>query len=94
MIRSSRSRSFRSIGIWYTYACNRGRRLLGLPGDAVAAALSLSDRPSALLAGGDAVSVAFEDFLRDPSDDGYRVRATLELFSEAPLEIPGCPSWT
>ena len=40
-----------------------------------AATLSLADDCLAFSAGGDAVLVAFEDFLRDPSNDGGIVTA-------------------
>ena len=61
--------------------------LEGLCGKTAPAALPLADHLLALLAGGDAVSVAFEDFLGNPSDDGRRVLCALELADKLLLEL-------
>jgi hypothetical protein len=68
-------------------AGNASRRLCGFAGKAAAAALSLADHLGALLAGGDAVAVTFEDFLRDPSNDGCGILAPFELLLEFCFEF-------
>jgi len=68
-------------------AVNASRRLCGFAGKAAAAALSLADHLGALLAGGDAVAVTFEDFLRDPSNDGCGILAPFELLLKLGFEL-------
>ena len=62
-------------------------RLLRLPELAAAAALSLALDRCTGLAGGDAVTVAFEDFLGNPSDDGFRALCAFELLCELFLKV-------
>jgi len=68
-------------------ADNPSPGLLGLCGEAFASALTLADQLGAFLAGGDAVPVAFEDFLGCPSDDGCRILGSLELLHELLFEL-------
>jgi len=68
-------------------AHNAGSGLLGLCGEAAAAARTLPDHLGTLLPGGDAVSVAFEDFLGNPPHDGCGILATLEPFDELLFEL-------
>lgn len=68
-------------------ADNSSSGLLSLCGETASAALPLSDHLRAFLAGGDAVSVAFEDFLRNPSDDGCGVLGSVELLQELLFEL-------
>jgi len=62
-------------------------RLDGLCGEAAAAALPLANHRCAFLAGGDAVSVAFEHLFGYPADDGRRVLGALELLHELLFEL-------
>jgi hypothetical protein len=68
-------------------ADNASSGLKSLCGETATAALPLADHLSALLAGGDAVTVAFEDFLGNPSDDGRSVLGSLELLEELLFEL-------
>ena len=68
-------------------ADNSSSGLLSLCGKAAAAALTLADHLGPFLAGGDSVAIAFEDFLRDPSDDGRGILAPLELLHELLFEL-------
>ena len=56
-------------------------------GNGRTAALSLADHFGPFLAGGDAVAIAFEDFLRDPSNDGCGILAPFELLLELGFEL-------
>src|SRR5436190_16672135 len=87
MIRSIASRSFCSKAMFVMMAGNQALRLEGLFGKAAAAALSLALHRLAFLASGDAVSVAFEDFLGNPSDDGCRVLCALELLHKLRFKV-------
>jgi hypothetical protein len=58
-----------------------------LCGETASAALPLTNHLRAFLAGGDAVAIAFEDFLGNPSDDGRRVLGALELLHKLLLEL-------
>jgi len=68
-------------------ADNSSPGLEGLGGETTSAALPLANHLCAFLAGGDSVSVALENFLRDPSDDGCRVLGSLELLDELLFEL-------
>jgi len=68
-------------------AGNQALGLEGLCGETAAAAFTLADHLGAFLPGGDAVLVAFEDFLGNPSDDGRRVLVALELLHKLLLEL-------
>ena len=52
-------------------ADNNTKRLLGVAERIASAALALALHRLALLACGDSVAIAFEDFFRNPSHDGF-----------------------
>src|ERR1035441_2684474 len=81
------SRSLLSKAMFVLMADNASSGLKSLCGKTATAALTLADHLSALLAGGDAVAVAFEDFLGDPSDDGRSVLGSLKLLHELLFEL-------
>ena len=68
-------------------ANNKAVRLLGFGSGTVLAALTLAADRSLFLAGGDAVLVAFEDFLGNPADDLLDGLATGELLGKLLLEL-------
>lgn len=68
-------------------ADNQALRLESLCGETAAAAFSLANHRGAFLARGDAVLVALEDFLGNPSDDGRSVLGALELLHKLLLEL-------
>ena len=68
-------------------ADNQALGLEGLFGETAAAALSLALHRLAFLAGGDAVPVAFEDLLGNPSDDGFRGLVAVELLHKLRFKV-------
>ena len=66
---------------------NQTLRLESLGGQVAAAALTLALHRLAFPASGDAVLVAFEDFLGNPSDDGFRCLVALELFHQLRFKL-------
>lgn len=68
-------------------AHNQARRLEGLCGEAVPAALTLADHLGPFLPGGDAVFVAREDLLCCPPHDGRSILVAPELLHELLLEL-------
>ena len=61
-------------------ADNNTKRLLGVAERIASAALALTFHLKAFFACGDSVTVAFEDFFRNPSHDGFG-----RLIAEKPL---------
>jgi hypothetical protein len=68
-------------------AGNQALRLEGLFGKTATAALSLPLHRLAFLAGGDAVPVAFEDFLGNPPSDGCRILVAVELLHQLRFKV-------
>lgn len=68
-------------------ADNQTLGLESLCGETAVAAFSLALHRLAFLASGDAVSVAFEDLLGNPSDDGCRVLCAVELFQKLRFKV-------
>ena len=68
-------------------ADNSSSGLESLCGETAAATLPLSDHLPAFLAGGDAVAVAFEDFLGNPPDEDIIVLGFVEFLSKLRFKL-------
>ena len=68
-------------------ADNEAVRLLGLSERTSAAALPLANHRSPFPSGGDAVPVAFQDFLGNPANDGRGVLIAVELSCKLRFEL-------